>query len=149
MTAMINYTDSPRYQRMIQKFATLRPEQRAILDTALIDEKFADEAMQKHLKSLITASDLRNKSRALDIREKEIGLSGKQADARYSLLNDAADFERGQNRMGNLIGAANIPISGYFGYKQMQRATDEAESNRLYRKKVQADLDALRAKAGI
>lgn len=127
MAGMINnFQDNPRYERMIQKLSALRPDQKAIVDTAMLDEAFAGEAMKKHLASVSTAADIANRKKALDIQEKGMGL-------RTNLLRDRMDFDKGQQRWGTAISAANIPIAGYLGYEKMQADTEEARKNREFR----------------
>lgn len=126
---MIQYQDNPRYERIIAKIAAMRPEQRAIFDTAMADKAFAGEAMQRHLRGFVDAADARNKSRSLDLRERGLNLQ-------TGLANQAMDYSRKQNRIGNVIGAAAIPISGFFGYKQMKRDIAEADANRSLRELV-------------
>lgn len=140
MTALINYSDNPRYQRMIQKFSAIRPEQKAILDSALADEAFAGEAMRRHVNAIMTAASLKGKERSLGLQGQRLDLRRKASDLSYGLQKDKQDFAQGQNSMANWIAGANIPISGYFGAKQMQRDTNEAEESRKFRQSILAKL---------
>ena len=131
MAGMVkNFVDSPRYQRMIQKIGALRPDQRAIVNTAIADEAFGSEAMKKQLASMGIAADLANKKKALDIEEQAMGL-------RTNLLEDAMDFGNEQERWGTAIGIANLPLAGYFGYKQANRNLAEAEATKKHRQTME------------
>ena len=131
MTGIVNnFQNQPRYQRLIQKFSALRPDQRAILDTAMLDEKFAGDEMKKYMTSIMTAADLANKSRSLDLQEKEY--TGKEA-----LFREGQDFEKKQDRLGNYIGAATLPLSGYFGYRGAKAGMEEAEATKAHRKRIE------------
>ena len=50
--AIYNFMENPRYLKMIQRLGSMRPEQRAIFNTAMVDRAFGNEAMQKHLQAL-------------------------------------------------------------------------------------------------
>jgi len=131
MTAMQkDFLGTPRYQRMIQKISALRPDQRAIVDTAMADEAFGSEAMRKQLASMGIAADLSNKKKSLDLSEQAIGL-------RRNLLKDAMDFGNKQEKWGTAIGVANLPLAGYFGYQQANRNLDEAEATKKHRQNME------------
>ena len=124
MTGMIsNWAEHPRYQRLAQRINAMRPDQRAILSTAAADSTFAGEAMRKKLWAMNMANQKGFRDRSLSLRKR-------QSDFNYSFGQDVLDAGKKQRRMGTLISAAGIPISGYFGYKQMQRDKEEAELNR-------------------
>ena len=133
-----NFQDSPQYQKMLQRISTMRPEQRAILNSAAVDEKFGNEAMRSHLQGLINAAELKNKRTSLDI-----SLTG--SNERYNIAKEGMEFENKQNRMANIIGAAGVPLNAYLGYKQMKR--DETEIGEV--KKLREQLGQfMAAKAG-
>lgn len=143
MAGMIyNYLENPRYQRLIQRLSSMRPEQRAIFNTAMVDRAFGNEAMQKHLQALALQADTKHKQdliglgeKSLALGERRLGLSKKQFDVRTGLTREKRDFADKQGRLGTYMAAANIPIAGYFGAKQMQRDFDEAEAMKAFRKK--------------
>jgi hypothetical protein len=115
---------------MIQKIGALRPEQRAIVNTAIADEAFGSEAMKKQIASMGIAADLANRKKALDIEEMGMGL-------RKNLVEDAMNFGNEQERWGTAIGIANLPLAGYFGYKQANRNMAEAEATKKHRQTME------------
>lgn len=138
MTAMLNnFQSNPRYQRMIQKIGALRPEQRAIVDTAMADEAFGSEAMRKQLASMKIAADLENREKALENRGKALDLSEQAIGLRTNLLKDAMDFGDKQEKWGTAIGVANLPLAGYFGYEQSKRNLAEAEATKKHRQTME------------
>lgn len=140
MTAMIDWRSNPRYNRLIQKLARMRPDQRAIFDTAMADKEFANEAMQKHLQGLRLAADRQAKDRHFSLASRSLGLNKRAFDTRTNLTRAGMDFDKKQGRLGTYMAAANIPISGYTGYKSMQRDFDEAEATRKWRKDLLGQL---------
>jgi hypothetical protein len=134
---ILNWQDNPRYQRLVQRISAMRPDQRAILNTALVDEGFANDAVRKHLASLAMAADKKYQDRALSLENKQI-------DIRHSLAQQELDQENKQGRIGTALAAANIPISGYFGMKQMDRDKAQAEAERKWRTDFLSTLPALR-----
>ena len=144
MAGIVNdFTGSPRYQRMIQKMAALRPEQRAIVDTAMLDSAFADDAMKRHMRGMSVAADAINKDRTLANKEKSLDLQKQSLGLRTSLGKDKLDLYKKnmdwgekQADLGTYIEAASLPVAGYFGYKQMQADQDEAEQTRKFRDKL-------------
>jgi hypothetical protein len=126
---LFNWQDNPRYQRIIQRIGAMRPEQRAILKSASADTAFANEDIRKYLASLSMAADEKYRNRALALREKELDVS-------KNLAEQEADIAKKQTRIGTGIAAANIPISGYFGMKQMDRDKEEAAAESAWRKSL-------------
>lgn len=115
MTAMTTgFMSNPRYQRYMAKIQAMRPEQRAILDTALVDKSFGDEEMKKRVSSLAIAADLANRQENLDLSRQRLDLS-------TALKRDVLDQQEKQQKYGTAIAAANIPLAGYLGYKQAQQ----------------------------
>ena len=130
MAGMIfNWKDNPRYQRLVQRIGAMRPEQRAILNSAAVDQAFGSEAMRRHLQSLSTAADEKFRNKALSLKEKELDVS-------KSLADQSLEMDKKQSRLGTAIAAANIPISGYFGMKQMDRDKEEAAAESAWRKSL-------------
>lgn len=142
MTAMINYRDNPRYQRLIRKFAALRPEQRAVVDTAMaVDEKFGGEAMSRHLGSIMAAADRKNKEAQLGLGERRLAASQKQFDVSMGLKREEWGFEKRQERLGKYLGTASIPIKGYMGYRAMKSDLAEAEEQRKWRERIMKQME--------
>ena len=130
---IVNWQDNPRYLKMIRRIASMGPEQRAILNTAMVDEAFADQAMRKYLQAMANKADR-------EFREKRLGLARDRFETRKSLVSDERDFQKKQGRWGTMIAAANIPLQGYFGYKQLQRDIDEAETTKKFREDIKSIL---------
>ena len=133
-----NWADHPRYQRLQQRVLRMRPDQRAILSTAAADETFASEAMRKKLWAINMATQKEQRGTSLGLAERSLGLTKRKMDFDYGFGQEVMDVGKKQRRMGTLISAAGIPISGYFGYKQMQRDKDEAALNRRFKEKYLA-----------
>jgi hypothetical protein len=128
--SMLNkWATHPRYQRLQQRITRMRPDQRAILSTASADAEFASDAMRKKLWAM-------NMATQKGFRERDLSLRKRQSDFNYSFGQEVRDSGKKQRRMGTLISAVGIPISGYFGYKQMQRDKEEAELNRKVKEKI-------------
>lgn len=105
--------DSPRYQRMRQRLATLRPEQRAILATA-----------QNDLSRMIAEEDGRK-----ELEARQTAMGQQQADRQHGLGRDSLGLARGQfrdqqkdARSAERLGMANMALSGGIGYLDMQNA---------------------------
>ena len=133
--AIYNYLESPRYQRILQRLGSMRPEQRAIFNTAMVDRAFGNEAMQKHLKALALQADTKHRQDLIGLGERSLGLSRRSLEVRTGLTREKRDFADKQGKLGTYMAAANIPISGYFGKKQMERDFDEAAEMKAFRKK--------------
>ena len=114
--------EAPRYQRLIQRVTRMRPDQRAILSTAAVDREFASDAMRKKLWAINMATQKGH-------RDRSYGLAKRRADFEYNIGQEVRDEATKQRRYGTLISAAGIPISGFLGYKQMQRDKEQAELN--------------------
>ena len=118
------FLDLPRYQRQIQRIQALGPEERAILNTSMVDAAFGANEMKKRLQAMATAADVKAKTKSLEMAKREM-------DVGFELGREAQDFRKGQQRLGTAISIANIPIAGILGYKQAKRDKEQARLNRL------------------
>jgi hypothetical protein len=126
MTGMLaNFMDHPRYQRLQQRITRMRPDQRAILSTAAADSGFASEAMRKKLWAMNMATQKGQRGRSY-------GLAKRKTDFDYNFGQEVRDEAKKRRRTGTLISAAGIPISGYFGYRQMKDDRAEAALTRKF-----------------
>ena len=97
--------NNPRYQRAIQKLRRMTPDQRAVLDSAFIDQQFAESHMGKVLNSMnIEANRKRRKS--------SVETARRQLDRRQR----AYEFGKKDRRMSNIIGAAGLGVNMYSGF---------------------------------
>lgn len=145
---MIDFRENPRYQRLIQKISAMGPEQRAIFNTARVDEAFAGDAMKRHLDALSMAADRQARAKAIEhgekrlgLAERRLGLSKNAFDTQTGLTREARDFANKQSRWGTYIGMANVPLAAYTGYKEMGRDFDEAEETRKHRDRIKKLLE--------
>jgi hypothetical protein len=92
--------------------------------------------MQKQLKALALQADTKHRQDLIGLGERSLGLARKSLDVKTGLTREKRDFADKQGRLGTYMAAANIPIAGYFGAKQMERDFDEAEAMRAFRKRV-------------
>ena len=123
---MFNWFDSPRYQRQVQRLMAMSPESRKWLNTAMLDSRFGSEEMRKTLWALDEKAKREQRARQLGLAERGLSLRKKTRKAELGLRREQEDLRRKQARLGEYIEMAGIPVSGYFGYKQMQRDIEEA-----------------------
>ncbi len=136
MPRLGQWASDPRYQRIIQKISAMGPEQKAILDSAAADAAFGDEAMRKHLWSLRQAATDKARGRGLGLEQRSLDIRKKHADVMYGLKKKGLDFAKDQSRKGTYLALANIPLAGFFGYKQMQRDIGESKLNQALKRKM-------------
>ena len=154
---MINWQNHPRYQRALQKLQRMSPDQRAIVDTAMLDESFGDAETRKMIQSMSAGSEKKH-------REKELDLSRRTQESRYELGKQSLElskqsfasdlesstamqklnrkkfeFEKSQLPISTVLGVANVGLSGYTGRQDMlqkqQLARDTLDIARLYRRR--------------
>lgn len=119
---MIN-TDNPKYQRLLQRMQAMTPYQRAILDTAVLDENFADQDMKKYIQSMQAGQAKKNQEAQISLGEQRLELNKKAQADRYALgqqqlglRQDAMDYASSQAKQDSLLGLADIGVSGLIGY---------------------------------
>lgn len=74
MAEFINYTYEPGFDVRLQRLATLRPDQKALINTALEGSEFADVEMKKKLFGEQFLQQEKLAERKLSLQEKELGL---------------------------------------------------------------------------
>lgn len=119
-----DFVNSPRYQRMFQRYARMSPEQRAIVSTAALDEKFGDEDMRRQLQLM----ELGIKKKAFD---ESLAFAKQKFGAEMDFKRGAFDFSKSQERKGELLGMANLAAAGTLGYKGYQSAIDNIVKRKL------------------
>jgi len=111
---MMNYKDNPRYQRFLAKYMTLSPDRKALLDTAILDQNFADQDMRKELQGIKLASQKQQQDRSVDLNDRRFH-------ANQDYRNETMDFQDDQMDKAEMLGMANLGLTGYFGYQDMKR----------------------------
>lgn len=114
----------PRYQKAIQKIRRMQPNQKAVFDTALADEHFADKEMKKFLElAKIRAQkdkwdndiklrgkemqqDYELKNRGLDLKERGIGIDAGKVGLGYSAL----ELDASRDAMSRDLARANFGL---------------------------------------
>lgn len=104
----MDFTNSPAYQRAVQRLGRIRPEQRAIMNTLSVDAQFADENTRKMLASL---AQTQNKAYA----GKSLGLRERALTADTGLRREAFDYNRDQDRMATGLGIGQVAAETKFG----------------------------------
>ena len=104
----MDFTNSPAYQRAVQRLGRIRPEQRAIMNSLSVDAQFADEDTRKMLASL---TQTQNK----DYADKSLGLRERAFTADMGLRREAFDYGRKQDRMATGIGIGQVAAETKFG----------------------------------
>jgi len=154
---MTSWQEHPRYQRALQKLQRMSPDQRAIVDTAMLDESFGDAETRKMIQSMRAGSEKK-------YGEKELDLKRRTHESRYELGKQSLDisrqkfasdlesdrglqklkrkefeFEKKQFPISTGLGIANVGLSGYLGFQDMrlkqQMARDTLDIARLYRRR--------------
>ena len=102
------FTNSPAYQRVVQRMGRIAPYQRAILNSLSVDAQFADENTRKMLASLSQAQNKEYADKSLRLRERAFT-------ADTGLRREAFDYNRDQGRMATGIGAGQVLAETKFG----------------------------------
>ena len=118
------WLNNPRYQRAVQKMMSLDPTRRAILDTVIADEAFADAEMRKRLALMTLAARKKAQDRNLTLNEKRMAHDKERANVRYDLASQEFDMQKDDADESEMLGYANIGLAGLRGY------TDLKEKNR-------------------
>jgi hypothetical protein len=120
--AMMDFTQTPRYQRMMQTLQSIRPEQRAILNTLSKDEQFADEVMRKNLAAIVQKqnTDYANKSYDLnkDYADRSLDLRARAAATNLGLRRREIDANQDQERMATGLGLGQVVAEADFGQRR-------------------------------
>ena len=131
------WLNNPRYQRAVQKMARLDPTRKAILDTVIADEAFADQDMRKRLAMMQLAAQKTAHQRNIGLNERRIGLQEGElafkkdrADVGYDMASDKFRMDRNDANLAENLGYANIGLSGLRGYtdlKEKKRKTKQLQ----------------------
>jgi len=105
---LADYTNSPNFQRMVQRLGRIRPEQRAIMNTLSVDAEFADENTRGMLRSLAQVQDK-------EYADKSFGLKEKAFDVSTGLRRQAFDEGVKQDRTATGIGIGQVAAETQFG----------------------------------
>lgn len=119
-----DFYNSPRYQRMLQRYQRMTPEQRAIVSTAAADEQFGSDDMRKQLQLM----ELGMKKKQF---EDTLAFSKQRANAEYDLRKGAFDFRQGQEKKGEWLGLANLAAAGTLGYMGYKSTIDDVVRRKL------------------
>lgn len=143
---MTNWQKNPRYQRAMQKLQRMSPDQRAIVDAAMLDESFGDLEARKMLQSMRAGTSKKQTKQRLDLARRtqatnyelgkeqiglgkeRLGLSRQrlESDSRHStamqgLRRKTFEYDKKQIPISTALGVANVGLSGYTGYQEGQR----------------------------
>ena len=122
------WLNNPRYQKAVQKMARLDPTRKAILDTVIADEAFADQDMRNRLAMMQLAAQKTANQRNLDMGEKRMAFNKERADVGYGLASEKFNIDKSDSNLAENLGYANIGLSGLRGYtdlKEKQRKTKQ------------------------
>ena len=119
---MIDYSQSPAYQRAVQRLGRIRPEQRAIMNSLSVDAKFADENTRKMLASLAQKQNTDYANQSLDLRRTAMNMDA-------GLRRQDFDYKKEQNRIATGVGMGQVASEAYFGRKR-----DDIEMQTLKKK---------------
>ncbi len=120
MTAIMNH---PRYQRHIQKMASWRPEQRAIFNSALIDEHYGTEFSRRLAASVQDRVQREGQRMRLD-RAKTA------SDRDFELRREAMDYSRTQAKRARPLEYANVAANVGRGILDAKEAAKDAGMKR-------------------
>ena len=115
----MDFRNTAAYQRRLQKLATLRPEQRAIVNTAFADREAAGEETRRELEAMRMGA-------ARDARGADLALAERRMGAAQELHNDAMDFTQGQAGDEQAIAALGAGVQGGLGMMEGKMAKERA-----------------------
>jgi len=125
----MGWTNSPQYLKHLQKIRSMNPEKRAVTQ-GLIDELsgiYAGADMQKQLEAMKVAATEKNRERSLGLAEKRLDYRSDLSDQKHDLARKTYRHEKNMGDTAEILGWANIPVSGLVGYgqyKHKQKLTD-------------------------
>lgn len=111
------------------------PSGQAVINTGLFDSIFGGEESRKELmlKRMGDKRDYRDKR--LDIANRRLDLSGKNANRRYDLAEDRLDFQKDDMNEGVILTGLQIPLNLHAGLSEAASIDNEAEA---YNKRAKA-----------
>lgn len=107
----MDFTKTPSYQRMMQKLQSIRPEQRAVLNTLSMDAQFADEATRRTLAAMAQSQNKEYADKSLDLRSRA------QAST-MGLRRREFDFNQDQNKMATGLGIGQVLAEADYGKRR-------------------------------
>jgi len=119
----MDYTQTPRYQKYIQKLQAMTPDQKAVLNSVMGDESMANDEIRKQIQGMQMAANKKSQT-------ENIGLRRKATDAITALSREELDYSRGQSRTAEGLGLLNLGASTALGYKRMGLEGQLAEADR-------------------
>lgn len=123
----------------------MTPDQRAIVDTAMLDESFGDMESRKMLQSLRAGATKKYRAKQLEITgrgqtqryelgKEEIGLSKERFESQMrssralqDLRREKFEFGKKQLPIATGLNIAGIGLGGYIGYQDMKRKQKMAQ----------------------
>lgn len=119
-----DFYNSPRYQRMLQRYQRMTPEQRAIVSTAALDEQYGSDEMRKQLNLI----ELGLKKKAFD---EGLAFAKQKFSTEMDFNRNRFEFGKSQERKNELLGIANLAGAGFLGYKGYQSTINEIVNRKL------------------
>ncbi|MBI9087447.1 MAG: hypothetical protein JEZ11_27910 [Desulfobacterales bacterium] len=110
---------NPRYQRAIQRLATMDQRQRAILDLVAADKGFAAPAMAREIDGLKRAA-------AMQFANKKFAESQRRTKEGFDLYQDNLDFQQSQGALAEGVGLADLVVGGALGHQKMELDMEQA-----------------------
>ncbi|MBU1003028.1 MAG: hypothetical protein KKE73_10955 [Proteobacteria bacterium] len=118
----MDYTQLPKYQRLLQKLMTASPNQRAVVNTAWADRAMAGEQAQKEMQAMEAGWRQKARDKSLDLAQRRLDLSQSIFDERNDMVGD-------QNAEANRVAAVGVGTHGVLG--SMQGDLDRQRARRL------------------
>ena len=116
----MNFQNSPRYMKALQKLARMGPDQRAIFDAAILHGQFADEDMRRMLMGMRDASTNLARERQLSTGAERLGLRRRAFRAGTGLRKRERKF-LGRQRVGSEILAGAGAVTDFvLGYRDLE-----------------------------
>ena len=134
MGPQTDFLNNPQYQRALQIYSRFDPTRKALVDTVIADTQFASKEMRDKLTLLKMGMAEKQRERTYELAEEGFdirkGLEERGLDIRERGLDieyDYRDSLSDQESESDLLGWANIGISGLEGWSDLQRKKRRAE----------------------
>lgn len=111
------YTQTPRYQRAMQRLRRMSPEQQAVFSSLGVDKSFAGEEMSKKIKGMSLATTRKARQTGLQLGERGLALRRRRH-----------EFAKSQILPSTLLGVAQVGLGVAQG---MERRKTSQELARL------------------
>jgi len=143
---MINWNEHPRYQRALLKLRRMTPDQKAIVNTAMLDESFGDVESRKMIQSTRLGAEKKYRKKQLALRAKtqtqryelgkeELTLGKERFESRMraeqsllGLRREQFEFGKKQLPISTALGVAGIGVSGLIGWQGMKQKQKMAKA---------------------